>query len=48
MLSEWGIDKSAKSRALAVLREAGYIDVIQSEGGSSRIRVQKARVSIAC
>jgi hypothetical protein len=44
MLSEWGIGRSAKSRALAALREAGYIDVIQSGGGSSRIRVHKARV----
>lgn len=41
MLSEWGIDKSAKSRALAVLRDAGYLDVNKPSGCSSRVRVRK-------
>jgi hypothetical protein len=39
MLNEWGIDKSAKSRALAALQAAGYVEVSHTLGRSAQVRL---------
>jgi hypothetical protein len=39
MLNEWGIDKSAKSRALAALQAAGYVEVSHTHGRSAQVRL---------
>ena len=44
MLNEWGIDKSAKSRALAALQAAGYVEVNQSLGRTAHVRLVSKEV----
>jgi hypothetical protein len=40
-LDEWSVDRSAKSRAVAALSEAGLVEVDRVTGRSTRLRVRR-------